>query len=212
VTDRVVVVTGATGSAGSAVCDRLVRGGFRVAAVGRNAARLAPIPATSRHVCDVTDLDDVRMLADAVRSQHGRVDGLVHLVGGWRGGAAPEDWDWLEPRLLTSLRNATLAFRDDLAASGAGRLVIIGSSSVSSPTWSNANYATLKAAAEAWMSAVASGWRKGGTAAAVTFVVKALDDDATPVDVVAEAVAGVWDRPASHINGSRVSLLPPTAD
>ena len=208
-TDRVVVVTGATGAAGRAVCARLQRDGFTVAAVGRDAERLAEVTAASRHVHDVTSFAGARRLADEVRQEHGSVDGLVHLVGGWRSGADPDDWDWLEPRLLASLRFATLAFSDDLSAADAGRLVIIGSTSAAAPTWSNANYATLKAAAETWVSAVASGWRKAGTAAAVTFVVKSLGDDATPVAAVAEAIAGVWDRPAGHINGSRISLLPP---
>jgi NAD(P)-dependent dehydrogenase (short-subunit alcohol dehydrogenase family) len=163
-------------------------------------------------VCDLTDLDAARALAEDVREQHGRVDGLVHLIGGWRPGSAPDDWDWLEPLLVTTLRNATLAFHDDLSSSDAGRLVLIGSTSVSSPTWSNANYATLKAAAETWVSSVAAGWRKGGTAAAVTFVVKSLDEESTPVDAVAEAVAGLWERPAAHVNGSRISLMPPPVD
>ena len=208
-TDRVAVVTGATGAAGRAVCARLQRNGFTVAAVGRDAERLAGVDAASRHVHDVANFADARSLAEAVRRTHGHVDGLVHLVGGWRPGSDPDDWDWLESRLLTSLRFATLAFHDDLSAAEAGRLVIISSTTVAAPTWSNANYATLKAAAEAWVSAVASGWRKAGTAAAVTFVVKSIGDDATPFDAVAEAVAGVWDRPATHINGSRISLLPP---
>ena len=207
-TDRVVVVTGATGAAGRAVCERLQRDGVRVAAVGRDAGRLADVAAASRHVADVADLDAARLLADEVRREHGHIDGLVHLVGGWRGGADPADFDWLEPRVLTSLRYATLAFREDLSAAGAGRLAMISSTTVTAPTWSNANYATLKAAAEVWMGAVASGWRKGGTAAAVTFVVKALDDDATPVAEVADAVAGLWDRPAADLNGARISLVP----
>jgi NAD(P)-dependent dehydrogenase (short-subunit alcohol dehydrogenase family) len=113
------------------------------------------VDAASRHVHDVADFTGGLQLADEVRQEHGRVDGLVHLVGGWRSGSDPDDWDWLESRLLTSLRYATLAFHDDLSAAEAGRLVIIGSTTVSAPTWSNANYATLKAAAETWVSAVA---------------------------------------------------------
>lgn len=206
------MVPGATGPAGRAVCARLERDGFSVVAVGRDRERLEQVAAVSRHVCDLTDLAAARDLAAAVREQHGHIDGLVHLVGGWRAGSEPADWNWLEARLVTTLRHATLAFHDDLSSSDAGRLVLIGSASVSSPTWGNANYATLKAAAETWVSAVAAGWRKGGTAAAVTFVVKSLDEESTPVDSVAEAVAGLWERPATHVNGSRISLMPPPVD
>jgi 3-oxoacyl-[acyl-carrier protein] reductase len=212
VTDRVVVVTGATGAAGRVVCARLHREGVTVAAVGRDGTRLAEVDAATRHVHDLTDPAAAAALAEDVRREHGRVDGVVHLVGGWRGGANADDWEWLEPRLLTSLRSVTLAFRDDLSAAEAGRLVIIGSTSSAAPTWSNANYATLKAAAEAWMSAVSSGWRKGGTAAAVTIVVTSLGGEGTPLDMVADAITDLWDQPAAHLNGSRIPLLPAEAE
>lgn len=134
------------------------------------------------------------------------MDGLVHLVGGWRAGHETEDWDWLEPRLLTTLRLATLAFHDDLTASPVGRLVAIGSTSASTPTWSGANYAVLKTAADAWVASVASGWRKAGTAAAVTLVVSSIGRTGTPVDALAARVASLWAERADALNGARIDL------
>jgi NAD(P)-dependent dehydrogenase (short-subunit alcohol dehydrogenase family) len=144
-----------------------------------------------------------------VRAEVGPVDGLVHLVGGWRGGQADADFDWLERRILTTLRHTTLAFRDDLSASPAGRFAIVGSSSATKPSWSNANYATVKSAADAWVAALASGWRKGGTAAAVTLVVDSIGDGGTSPAALADAVASLWSRPPAELNGSHLDL---TAD
>ena len=201
-----VVVTGATGDAGRAVCAGLIAAGHTVVAVGSDAGRLESVAATLRMVCDLTDADATRGLAARVRDEAGPVDGLVHLVGGWRGGHEPDDWDWLEPRILTSLRLATLAFHDDLTASPVGRLVTVGSTSAAKPSWGGANYATLKVAADAWVAAVASGWRKAGTAGAVTLVVTSLGDGGTPVEKLAARVTTLWDESATALNGARLDL------
>jgi 3-oxoacyl-[acyl-carrier protein] reductase len=203
---RVIVVTGATGEAGRAICTALNAAGHTVAAVGSDAERLATVDATARYVCDLTHLAAARHLATRMHDEHGVVDGLIHLVGGWRPGHEPEDWDWLEPRLLTTLRNATLAFHDDLTASDAGRLVTVGSTTTAKPTWSGANYTVLKSAADAWVEAVASGWRKGGAAAAVTFVVQSLGGDGTPVEAVATNILPLWNTDAAELNGARIDL------
>jgi NADP-dependent 3-hydroxy acid dehydrogenase YdfG len=202
----VVVVTGATGNAGRAVCAALSTAGHTIVAVGSDAGRLESVDASFRFVCDLTDATATRDLATRVHATAGPVDGLVHLVGGWRAGHEVADWDWLEPRLLTTLRLATLAFHEDLTASMAGRLVTIGSTSAAKPTWSGANYATLKTAADAWVAGVASGWRKAGTAAAVTLVVTSLGDGGTSVTRVAARIAALWAGDAALLNGTRVDL------
>lgn len=201
-----VVVTGATGELGHAVCSTLFDAGFIVVAVGSDQGRLERVQASARYLCDLTDAAALAELATRVRTEIGSVDGLVHLVGGWRAGHEIDDWDWLEPRLLTTLRLATLAFHEDLTAAPAGRLVTIGSTSAAKPTWGGANYSTLKTAADAWVGAVASGWRKAGTAAAVTLLVASLGDDGTPVETVAARVATMWTEDAGILNGSRIDL------
>ncbi|HEX4400520.1 MAG TPA: SDR family NAD(P)-dependent oxidoreductase [Galbitalea sp.] len=202
----VVVVTGATGDAGRAICATLTAAGVAVVAVGSDAERLESVAASFRFVCDLTDATATLSLATRVREQVGGPDGLVHLVGGWRAGHETVDWDWLEPRLLTTLRLTTLAFHDDLSTSPAGRLVTIGSTAAAKPTWGGANYATLKTAADAWVAAIASGWRKAGTAAAVTLLVSSIGGDGTPAESLAARVATLWDEGADILNGARVDL------
>jgi 3-oxoacyl-[acyl-carrier protein] reductase len=203
------VVTGATGDAGRAVCTTLLAAGHTVVAVGSDAGRLESVDASFRFVCDLTDAAATADLATRVHAEAGSVDGLVHLVGGWRAGHEPDDWDWLEPRLLTSLRLTTLAFHDDLTSSPAGRLVTIGSTSAAKPTWGGANYATLKTAADAWVTSIASGWRKARTASAVTLLVTSLGDGGTPVERVTSRVVTLWSEDAATLNGSHVDLTQP---
>jgi NADP-dependent 3-hydroxy acid dehydrogenase YdfG len=201
-----VVVTGATGETGRAVSAALLAAGHRVVAVGSDAARLADVAASARFVCDLTDATATLELAGRVRSEVGAPDALVHLVGGWRAGNTNDDWNWLEPRLLTTLRLTTLAFIDDLTASTDGRLVTIGSTGAAKPTWSGANYATLKTAASAWVGAVASGWRKAGTGAAVELLVKSIGDGGTSVDAIADRITQLLAPDAAELNGSRLDL------
>jgi NAD(P)-dependent dehydrogenase (short-subunit alcohol dehydrogenase family) len=183
------------------------------------------------YVCNLADLQAVEDLATSVRNDLGPVDGLIHLVGGWRGGAgisgqADEDWDFLHTSVLTTLRNTSRAFYDDLAASPVGRLAIVSAQSASSPTADGAAYAAVKSAAEAWTLAVADGFRqlqagKESTqhSAALIFVVKALVDDRmraaqperkfpgfTDVSVLADAVQQIFDMEAEEINGQRLPL------
>jgi 3-oxoacyl-[acyl-carrier protein] reductase len=102
---RVVVVTGATGAAGRAAVRALKDAGATVVAVGRSPQRLSELAAAisgiTVEVADVSDQDTVRNLAERIRRRHGSVDGLVHLVGGYRGGAGfaantQADWRFLE--------------------------------------------------------------------------------------------------------------------
>src|SRR5664279_644828 len=166
---RVVVVTGATGSAGTATARALVAAGATVVAVGQSAQRLSMlaerIPGISVAVADLGDPSAVDELANGMRNRYGPVDGLVHLVGGYRGGATftsniDTDWDLLSGALIDTLWHITLALHDDLARSPAGRAVIVSARTAQAPTAGSANYAAAKAAAEAWMLALADSLRR----------------------------------------------------
>ncbi len=90
------------------------------------------------------------------------IDGVIHLVGGWRGARditdqSDEDWDFLESSSVTTLRNITRVFYDDLVASETGRFAMVSSTFVTAPSAAAASYAAVKAAAEAWTMAMAEG-------------------------------------------------------
>ncbi len=130
----------------------------------------------------------------------------------------------LEKLLIRTVQHTSLAFYDALERSDRGRYLLISAAGASKPTAGNAAYSASKAAAEAWTLAMADGYRKAGgedgpSSAAAVMVVKALVHDAmraerpnakfagfTDVKDLAEAIAGVWDKPAAELNGNRLWL------
>lgn len=206
--DRTIVVAGAGGAAGRAVCAELAAAGAFVVAVGSRPASLTEVDAAETAVVDLADPAAVSEWAAELRARRPSIDGVVHLVGGWRGGSDLDDFEWLERRVLTTLRVLSRELRDDLSASSAGRLAIVSSTTVAQPRWGMANYVTLKAAAEAWTQALATGWRvKGTPTAAVTFVAGALDEGDT-IAQLAAACAGLWELGHEQLNGAVVHLAP----
>jgi NAD(P)-dependent dehydrogenase (short-subunit alcohol dehydrogenase family) len=235
----VIAVAGAGGPAGRATLARLADAGATVVGSDNDPERLAEAVDAARYghggatvvgdTVDLLDLQSTRDWAARIEKDFGRVDGLVHLVGGWRGSetftkTSLDDWDFLELLLIRTVQHTSLAFHEALQRSDRGRYVLISAEGASKPSASNAAYAAGKAAAEAWTLAMADYFRKAGgaqgpTSAAVILVVKALVHDAmraerpnakfagfTDVKDLAESIAGVWDRPAGEVNGNRLWL------
>lgn len=216
VRDRLVLVAGATSASGHAVTRALVAAGARVVAVGHDPAKLAGLAALRATVeaCDLTDEAAVLDLVGRVHAGPGRVDGVVHLVGGWRGGGGlagqtEADFRFLE-RSLTALRHVSRAFDDDLKASDAARTAMVSSTAVARPLAGGANYVAIKAAGEAWMQAVAQGFAKAARdageplrAAAVIFRMTTL---AGREDDLADACVRLWDEGADALNGRTIEL------
>ncbi len=136
---RVVLVTGATGALGRIVVKRLLEAGAVVAAVHRDEAKFRELldfvgagagGSLTGIKADVTSEADVLAMIEAVLGRHGRVDALLNLVGGYRGGAdiaatGEDDWDFL---MRTNLKSAFLCSKAVLPAmikAGAGRIVCV---------------------------------------------------------------------------------------
>lgn len=219
--DRLVLLAGGTSTAGRTAARALADAGARVVVVGSNDGRLddvrAEIPAVATERCDLTAPDAVDALREHVHAAWGRVDGILHLVGGWRGGgglAGQTDADFaFLSRSFTALRNVSRTFDADLRASGAGRLAIVSSTAVDRPRAGGANYAAVKAASEAWVRAVAQGFatdaRDAGrplTSAATVFRVRALTGLESEL---AAAFVGLWEDDAGAVNDRTLTLTPP---
>ncbi|MFF5477872.1 SDR family NAD(P)-dependent oxidoreductase [Streptomyces sp. NPDC012935] len=235
----VIAVAGAGGPAGQAALLRLAEAGATVIGSDNDPERLAEAVDAASYAhggatvvgdtVDLLDREATREWADRIEKDFGRVDGLVHLVGGWRGSetfikTSLDDWDFLELLLIRTVQHTSLAFFEGLQRSAMGRYVLISAAGASKPTAGNASYAAAKAAAEAWTLALADAFRKAGgpegpTSAAAILVVKALVHDAmradrpnakfagfTDVKDLADAVVGVWDKPAAEVNGNRLWL------
>src|SRR5207244_2614566 len=152
----------------------------------------------------------------------GRVDALVHLVGGWRGGkpiaeAPLEDDEWLHNLLVRTVQIASRAFLPALARAG-GRFVLVSSAQAQRPSRTNAAYGAAKAAAEAWTLALADELgQSGGTAnivvvnAIVTPEMRAANPEkeyATFTDAgeIADAISLLLGDSGRKMNGQRLAL------
>ncbi|GAA4186101.1 SDR family oxidoreductase [Streptosporangium oxazolinicum] len=209
----IILVTGAGGPAGQAVVRRFTGEGHTVIGVDRSGAE-------GTLAVDLLDTDAVARLAWEVEAEYGRVDGIVHLVGGWRGSktfaeTSLEDWALLHDLLIRTLQHVTLAFESLLRASERGRFAIVSAKAAERPTQGNAAYGTAKAASEAWTLAFADAL-EGTASTANILVVKALVHEGmraanpertfpgfTDVDDLAEAIDDLWK---SDANGTRIDL------
>lgn len=229
--DRVIAIAGVGGGLGPLVARRLAAAGATVAGTDRDQGTLDALAADlglpperwdGRSV-DLLDENAARAWCAALVERFGRVDGLVHLVGGWRGGqplheAPLADWELLHDLLIRTVQHTSRAFHGQIAASPAGRFVLVSSKQAQAPTDTNAAYAAAKAAAEAWTLALADGF-EGGSATANVLVVDAIltprmreEDPAkefptfTPAEDIADGIAFLCSDAAKKMNGQRFPL------
>ena len=208
--EKRVLVAGATSAAGIAVCRALAGAGAQVIAVGSNEERirqlLREVPDAVGQVCDLANFDEVVALGEKISTESGPIDGLIHLVGGWRGGGGlsgqnDEDWEFLHARIVTTLRNTTRVFVENLRESAAGRLAIVSTTTLDHPMPGGANYAAAKSAAETWVRAIANGFEKSApTATATVFAVRALDGLESRL---ATEVTRLWDAETASASFTR---------
>jgi NADP-dependent 3-hydroxy acid dehydrogenase YdfG len=140
---RVAVVTGASSGIGRAVALRLVAGGARVTAIGRDKTRLDALPAAAAALTpagcpglllaaqvDLTD-DDARAALVGGLLAGPRVDLLVHSAGGYTNGPHAEaPLDDLDRMYAANVRAPYALTQELLPAlrAGGGDIVVINSS------------------------------------------------------------------------------------
>jgi NAD(P)-dependent dehydrogenase (short-subunit alcohol dehydrogenase family) len=120
---RTIVVTGANGSLGRAVCAKAQSLGARVLRIDLRFEREEP----HCFSVDLTDRGATRACFDAL----GEFDGLFNLAGGFTMGASawdPDDgqWEAMFRINVTTLRNAMKAAVPHLVRRGAGSVVNVG--------------------------------------------------------------------------------------
>jgi NAD(P)-dependent dehydrogenase (short-subunit alcohol dehydrogenase family) len=224
---RVVAVPGAGGSLGPHVVRALVASGATLELADVSADALAPLAGerVGTQVVDLLDAGATAAWSADLEERHGHVDGLVHLVGGWRGGkplaeAPLEDWDVLHDLLVRTVQHTTRAFHGALTRSSRGRFVLMSAKQAVAPTDTNAAYATAKAAAEAWTYALAEGFASGGSGAtanvvAINALVTPQMREAEPEKAfktftdatdIAQAIRFLLSDAAAKMNGQRLAL------
>lgn len=226
-----VLITGATGPSGRAVARRFADDGARLALNGSDAVRLAGVIgalglASDRVIAvpgDLTDPEAAREVVVAAEAAFGRVDVLVHLVGGWTGGTAVADLDHAEVRsmldqhLWTTL-NTLQAVLPGMTSRGFGRVMAVSSPLATAPGPRGASYAMAKAAEEVLLRSVARETAADGVTANI-LVIRTLDDERsraaqpnaktagwTTPEELADAIAWLASPAAAAVNGQRIPL------
>ena len=229
--DRVVLITGATGGLGTVVTRRFAETGARLGLVGTDRERLVAVASSAglaedRWVAGVGDLTD-RAAAEAVVAtvvdRFGRVDVLLHLVGGYAGGGpiasfADDDLHRMLGQHLWSTLNVARAVIPGMVERGWGRILGVTSFTTVSTPARAAIYATTKSAQETLLRVLAK--EVASTGVTVNMVaVRAIDavharerepspknaSWTTPEEVVATFRFLCSDE-AAAINGARIPL------
>jgi NAD(P)-dependent dehydrogenase (short-subunit alcohol dehydrogenase family) len=229
--DRVIAIAGVGGGLGPLVAQRLAAAGAIVAGNDRHQEVLDALAADLNlpperwdgRTVDLLDEDAAQGWCAALVERFGHVDGLVHLVGGWRGGQPLHeeplsDWDLLHDLLIRTVQHTTRAFHDQIAAGSRGRFVLVSAKQAQAPSNTNAAYAAAKAAAEAWTLALADGFEPGGATANIVVVDAILTPQMraenpgkdfptfTPAEDIAAAIAFLCSDAAGKMNGQRLPL------
>jgi NAD(P)-dependent dehydrogenase (short-subunit alcohol dehydrogenase family) len=228
---RVIAIAGVGGGLGPLVAERLAAAGATVAGAERSQEALDSLAADlgipaerwDGRAVDLLDEEAARAWCAALVERFGRVDGLLHLVGGWRGGqplheAPLGDWEFLHDLLIRTVQHTSRAFHEQIAASPNGRFVLVSAKQAQDPSNTNAAYAAAKAAAEAWTLALADGFESSDATANIVVVDAILTprmreenpDEGfptfTPAEQLAEAIAFVCSDAAAAMNGQRLRL------
>lgn len=228
---RVFAIAGIGGGLGPVVAERLAAAGATVCGCDRDQAQVDDVGSAlglaaerwDGRAVDLLDEDAARGWCEALIGRFGGVDGLLHLVGGWRGGqplheAPLSDWAILHDLLIRTVQHTTRAFHDTLLAGAHGRFVLVSAKQAQAPSSSNAAYAAAKAAAEAWTLALADGFEGSGATANIVVVDAILtaamrEQDPsgdfatfTPAEHIAEAIVFLCSDAAEKMNGQRLRL------
>ncbi|HEU4943870.1 MAG TPA: SDR family NAD(P)-dependent oxidoreductase, partial [Solirubrobacterales bacterium] len=131
---RVIAIAGVAGGLGPVVAERLADAGATVAGTDISQERVDGVGDSlglsaerwDGRAVDLLDEGAARAWCAGLLERFGRVDALLHLVGGWRGGeplreAPLEDWDFLHDLLVRTVQHTTRAFHDALLAGEQGR-------------------------------------------------------------------------------------------
>jgi NAD(P)-dependent dehydrogenase (short-subunit alcohol dehydrogenase family) len=171
--DRVVLITGAKGGLGSFVTRKFLDAGALVVGTSRFISEQDfPAPNFSAYSVDSTKSADVNQMIETVANRFGRLDVLVHVLGGFAGGqsvAQTDDATWEQMRDL-NLNSAFYVVRaaiPHLRKSGTGRIIAIGSLSAAEPHANLGAYVTFKSALSMLVRTVALENRDAGLTANV---------------------------------------------
>lgn len=200
-TEKVVLVTGANGGLGSYVTQAFLNAGANVVGTSRKIGQSEF--SGSRFTAIAAELSSgesaVTLIGD-VAGRFGRLDVLVHTVGGFAGGQTVDDTDdatfqHMVDLNLNSLFHVLRAAVPVMRKTGDGRLIAIGSRAAAEPGAGVGAYSASKAAMVALMKSVALENKDSGLRANV--ILPGTMDTPANRKAMPGSDFGRWVRPAA---------------
>ena len=229
--DRVVFIAGATGGLGRAVARMFADAGDRLALGGTSEERLATLARDlelpdGRWVAAVGNVgtaDGATAAAETAVTAFGRIDALVHVVGGFASGTpvaelGPDDVQPMLDQHLWSTVHLARAVVPGMVERGWGRVVAAATAAAVTAPARSGPYAAAKAAQEVLLRSLAK--EVGGSGVTVNMVaLKAIDEkheretDPSPKNAswttpeeIAATIRFLCSDEAAAINGARIPL------
>ena len=222
--DKVVFITGANGGLGSSVTRAFLRQGARVIGASlRITAADFPQPNFEAMAMDFNQLDEIKRGVAKIVERYGRLDVLVHLLGGFAAGPSIAEttdalWEQMQNINLTSAFHVFRETIPHLRKSKYGRLIAIGSLTAAQPHVNLGAYVTFKAALAMLVETVALENAGAGLTANVILPGtmdtpanrKAMPDADfskwAKTEDVAELVLSLADEQARHLTGLAIPI------
>ena len=221
-TDRVVVITGATGALGKLTAQTFASRGDSLVLLSRNQSELDSLVRdlnlpSERLLTRIVDLLDSQALRDssaAVEATFGRVDILIHLVGGWTGGktiseTAVDDFASMLNQHAWTTFHLFQTFVPLLIANGWGRVITVSLPLTVHPQPKMSAHAAGKAAQESLVLTLAEETRGTGVTANIIHVnsidAKGTGKGTSPQEIVAK-MEYLCSEDASKVTGMKIPI------
>jgi NAD(P)-dependent dehydrogenase (short-subunit alcohol dehydrogenase family) len=200
--DRSVVITGAAGHLGRAVVQHFAQAGARLVLLDRRAEALAQAFGTQhlQIATDLLDADDTRAAVQSAVRQHGRLDVLCHLAGGFHMGEPVHEtpagaWQQMLDINARSLLNVAHAVVPEMLARGGGRIVAVGAFAAQKGAAQMGAYVAAKAAVIRLVESMSAELREQGIG--VNCVLPTIIDTPDNRRAMPEADPARWVAPAA---------------
>jgi len=220
---RVVVITGATGALGRVTAHTFAREGASLALLSNDHGKLdalardlnLPDDRILTYAVNLLDAGSVREGAEIVSAKFGRVDALIHLVGGWTGGKSiaesnADEFEFMLNQHAWTTIHLMQAFLPELVANGWGRVIAVSSPLTTNPSAKMGAYAVGKAAQETLLMTLADEFTGTDVTANVIQVkaidVKGIGKGTSPQEIVS-AMVYLFSDEAGKINGARIPMF-----
>lgn len=230
--NRVAVITGATGGLGTVVAQELSHRVAKLALLDIDPDRLAGVTKNLSinpnelltQAVNLLNREATQKTADMIASHFGKIDILLHLVGGWNGGKSlvetgSDDLAFMINQHVWTSFHVIQAFVPHIVKNGWGRVVMITSPYAARPNAKGGPYAIGKAGQESMMLTLSQELRGTGVTANL-LQAKAIDvkgeklttptqENAswtTPQEITAVILYLLSDE-AGTINGAKIPLF-----